>query len=348
MYHQKTGVLLLQLGTPDSPSTSDVRKYLTEFLNDPRVIDVNPILRAILVNLIIVPFRSPKSAKLYREIWTENGSPLLIYGNSVKNKLTNILGDDYIVELGMRYRKPSIKSAIDNLMSNNVKKIIVLPLFPQYASSSTGSAVEKTMSIIKKLEVMPDVDIISTYYDNEGYINSWRNVASTFDFNDFDKVMFTFHGVPWRHIRKSGCQCNCQQGPKECDAINEQNYMCYRAQCFATARAIALNLGIPESHYEITFQSRLGRDPWLTPYTDETLVKWAKSGIKKVLVFSPSFVADCLETIHEVGTEYNELFQHNGGESVTLVPSLNDNSEWITFLASLVSKSNKLELELKK
>jgi ferrochelatase len=348
MYHHKTGVLLLQLGTPDSPSTSDVRKYLSEFLNDPRVIDVNPILRAILVNLIIVPFRAPKSAKLYKEIWTEEGSPLMIYGNSVKNKLSLELGNDYVVELGMRYRKPAIETAIKNMIEAKVGKIIVLPLFPQFASSSTGSAVEKAMNIIQKLEVMPDVDIVSTYYSNEGYINCWNKVASKFNYNDYDQVMFTFHGVPWRHIRKSGCNCNCKEGPKECDIINENNFMCYRAQCFATARSIAKSLGIPESSYKITFQSRLGSDPWLTPYTDETLVKWAKSGIKKVLVFSPSFVADCLETIHEVGTEYNELFQHNGGESVTLVPSLNDSDVWIEFLASMVHKSNKLEVELEK
>lgn len=336
MKKPKTGVLLLQLGTPDSPSTKDVRVYLSEFLNDPRVIDINPAARLLLVNGIIVPFRAPKSAKLYKEIWTEAGSPLLTYGLEVKEKLSKKLGDEHIVELGMRYRNPSIEKAIDTLLQQQLNKLIIFPLFPQFASSSSGSAIEKALSILNSKEVIPSVEVISEYYNEKGFIDAWADRAKDYDFSKYDKIMFTYHGVPWRHIRKSGCKNSCSDSSNPCTAISKSNYMCYRAQCYATTRAIAERLGIKD--YMVSFQSRLGRDPWLTPYTDKTLEKWAKEGVKKVLVFSPSFVADCLETIHEVGTEYNEMFQEEGGELVELIPSLNNSESWINFLFDEIIK----------
>ncbi len=334
----KTGVLLLQLGTPDSPSVGDVRRYLRQFLMDYRVIDVPYALRQVLVNGIIANFRAPKSAKLYKEIWTEQGSPLLIYGRSVQQKLQQELGPDFIVELGMRYRKPPIHEALQRLKDARVEQIILLPLFPQFASSSTGSALEESMRILSKWQYIPELKIISSYYSDPEFIRLWVEKGRAFNPQEYDTVMFTFHGVPWRHIRKSGCSGACQKGPRACPEITPENSVCYRAQCFASARAVIKDLGLPEEKVVITFQSRLGNDPWLTPYTDKTLESLAKSGKKRVLVFSMAFVADCLETIHEVGTEYQELFEEHGGEKVQLIPSLNDDQTWVSYLASLVNQ----------
>jgi len=332
----ETGVLLLQLGTPDSPSTADVRKYLREFLMDARVIDVPYLLRQVLVNGIIANFRAPKSAKLYKEIWTKDGSPLLVYGNEVKAKLQERLGDSSVVELGMRYQNPPLAEALERFRKLKLKRIVLLPLFPQFASSSTGSALQKSMELIATWEVIPEIKAVDSYFDHPEYIRIIAEKGKSFNPESYDAVMFTFHGVPWRHIRKSGCTGNCQDGPKECPAINAENHVCYRAQCFATARAVSKELGISKEKAVITFQSRLGKDPWLTPYTDFTFKRLAEEGKKKVLVFSLSFTADCLETIYEVGTEYQELFIEHGGEKVQLVPSLNGDEAWISFLKSMV------------
>ena len=336
----KTGVLLLQLGTPDSPSTADVRKYLREFLMDPRVIDVPYLLRQLLVNGIIANFRAPKSAKLYKEIWTEQGSPLLIYGKEVQQALQLRLGKNYIVELGMRYQQPPMQEALSRFRKAKVEKLILLPLYPQFASSSTGSSLQKAFETIAQWEVIPEVHAFASYYTHEDYIRLWAEKGKALNDGSFDAFMFTFHGVPWRHIRKTECGGTCQQGPKECPAISDQNHVCYRAQCFANARAVRDAAGLPPELTYINFQSRLGKDPWLTPYTDETLIRLAKEGKKRILVFSPSFTADCLETIHEVGVEYNELFQEHGGEKLVLVPSMNSDAGWISFLENMVRQKS--------
>jgi ferrochelatase len=341
---QKTGVLLLQLGTPNSPKTSDVRKYLREFLMDPRVIDVPYLLRQLLVNGIIANFRAPKSAKLYREIWSDQGSPLLIHGNALRDKLRTFLGDEFHVELGMRYQNPSMKEALQKLKATNPDRIILLPLFPQFASSSTGSALEFALKEISSWQYIPDLQVVSSYYTNQDFIQLWAKKAQRFmDQEKYDAYMFTFHGVPWRHIRKSGCSATCQKGPAECPEINNANHFCYRAQCFASARRVIQQLALPREKCVITFQSRLGKDPWLTPYTDYTLEQLAHEGKKKVLVFSMAFVADCLETIHEVSTEYQELFESKGGEKLQLIPSLNSDQGWVEFLGKRVLMLNAVE-----
>ena len=343
MPEDKTGVLLLQLGTPDSPSTSDVRKYLSEFLTDWRVIDIPWLGRQILVKGIIAPIRAPKSAKLYRNIWTEKGSPLLIYGMEVKKKLQTSLGENYVVEFGMRYQNPPLKIALENLKKAGVRKLIVFPLFPQFASSSTGSALELLFREMAEWQFIPDIKVHSSYYDHPGFTTLWADKARQMNPDNYDKVMFTFHGVPWRHIRKSGCSVmsSCkgltQETPHECPAITDENYTCYRAQCFASARAVIEKLGLENEKAIITFQSRLGNDPWLTPYTDKTLIRLAGEGKKRILVFSMSFVADCLETIYEVGKEYNDLFIEHGGEKVQLIPSLNSDEGWIKFIHQSVT-----------
>lgn len=335
----KTGVLLINLGTPDSPKTSDVRKYLTQFLNDPRVIDISPAGRFILVNGIIVPFRASKSAKLYEKIWTKEGSPLLVNSNKVKSKLQNLLGSEYVVELGMRYQSPSIELALDSLRKAHVSKIIMIPLYPQYASSSTGSSVEEAMRVLKGWEVTPSVEVISKFYDNPDFIDACVDRAKKYDLTTYDYFIFSYHGLPERHIIKGSVHygaSTCKLGSC-CDIITEKNQYCYRANCFETTRQLVKQLNIPEGKYETTFQSRLN-DKWIKPYSDKVIAEKAKEGKKKILVFSPAFVADCLETIYEIGTEYQEIFHVNGGEKVQLVESLNDSEVWLNALKNMVLK----------
>ncbi|MES2287042.1 MAG: ferrochelatase [Bacteroidota bacterium] len=333
----KTGVLLINLGTPDSPKTSDVRKYLSQFLNDPRVIDINPIGRFLLVNGIIVPFRAPKSAKLYQHIWTKEGSPLLTNSIKVKTLLQKALGDSFVVELGMRYQSPSMESALNKLREAQVQKIIMIPLYPQYASSSTGSSVEEALRIIGRWEVTPSVEIISKFYDNPDFIDACVEVAKKYNFDDYDYFIFSYHGLPERHILKGSAHygaSTCNLGSC-CDSITKDNHYCYRANCFETTRQLVKRLNIPEGKYESTFQSRLN-DKWIKPYSDKVVEQKAKEGKKKILVFSPAFVSDCLETIYEIGIEYNEIFTEHGGEKITLVESLNDHPKWIEALKNMV------------
>lgn len=337
----KTGILLINLGTPDSPKTPDVRKYLTQFLNDPRVIDINPLSRFLLVNAIIVPFRSSKSAKLYQKIWTKEGSPLLTNSLKLKELLQHELGHSYLVELGMRYQKPSIESALNKLREAKAEQIIVIPLYPQYASSSTGSSIEETLRIIGKWEVTPTVKIISKFYDHPGFIDACVAVAQKYKLAEYDYYIFSYHGLPERQIMKASAhygENTCQLGSC-CDSISENNQYCYRANCFETTRQLIKRLNIPEGKYETTFQSRLD-DKWIKPYSDKVIEQKAKEGKKRILVFSPAFTADCLETIYEVGTEYDEIFKNNGGEKITLVESLNAHPKWIEALKKMVLEQN--------
>lgn len=330
-----TGVLLIQLGTPDSPSVSDVRKYLSEFLNDPRVIDIPWLLRRILVNLIIVPFRAPKSAKIYRMLWTDKGSPLLFYSESLKQKLQTALGDDFEVELAMRYKNPSMNSVLDRMRKKVYTKIIILPLFPQYASASTGSAVDKALEIIRGWWVIPELKVINQFFNNEVYINAVVEIGKKYNHADFDHILFSYHGLPVRHVDKvynDSKPCNNHNCENE---INESNQFCYKAACYATTRLLAERLNIPKEKYTVCFQSRLNKK-WLEPFTDKIIIEKAKTGTKKLLVFSPAFVADCLETIVEIGHDYELLFRDNGGEQLQLVESLNDTPLWVEAVKNIV------------
>ena len=338
----KTGVLLINLGTPDSPSVKDVRKYLFEFLNDPRVIDIPAFARFLLVNFIIVPFRAPKSAKIYNELWTNNGlpegrkgSPILYYGKSVKEKLQEALGDDFDVQLAMRYQNPSMDNVLAEMYKKNLEKIIIVPLFPQYASATTGSIIEKAMKIISKWWVIPEIKFINQFYNNKNYINTVIEGAKKSNLDKYDHILFSYHGLPIRQVDKvykDGTLCqehNCES------EINETNHYCYKATCYATTRLIAEKLNIKTDKYTVCFQSRLDKK-WLEPFADKVVIERAKKGDKKLLVFSPAFVADCLETIIEIGTEYQQLFEEHGGEKVQLVESLNDHPMWIETLKKIV------------
>lgn len=335
---KKTGVLLIQLGTPNSPKTSDVRTYLSEFLNDPRVIDLPWLARVLLVNGIIVPFRAPKSAKVYKELWEHgNGvSPLLTHSVNLQNKLKEeFKSDNVTIELAMRYQNPSMDSVLERMRLANYDQIIILPLFPQYASASSGSAIEKAMNIIRKWWVIPEVKIISQFWDNDGYINSVVDRAKQFNFDEYDHILFSYHGLPERQVDKvyEGTDL-CGDQPCESE-VNEKNKFCYKATSYATTRLIAEKLGISENRYTVCFQSRLDKK-WLTPFSDKIVEEEAKKGAKKLLVFSPAFVADCLETIIEIGTEYQEIFEEHGGEKVQLVPSSNDHPEFVRGLVEMI------------
>lgn len=330
----KTTVLLVNLGTPDSPSVSDVRSYLSQFLNDPRVIDIPWLLRKMLVNLIIVPFRAPKSAKIYKQLWTPEGSPIIIHGQRVKALLQKELGEHYTVELAMRYKNPSIPSVMESIRKSNPKRIIIVPLFPHYASASTGSAVQAVMDVVRKWWVIPEINFISQYWDHPGFIRAFIERGKQYDWRAYDHVLFSYHGLPERQVDKVYEDGLCSDRACEHE-VNDENHYCYKAVCFGTTRLIAEGLGIPQDKYTVCFQSRLDKK-WLEPFSDKVVIEQAEKGAKKLLVFSPAFVADCLETIIEIGGEYQEIFQHHGGEKVQLVESLNDHPLWIETLVDLV------------
>lgn len=336
----KTGVLLVNLGTPDSTKTSDVRKYLREFLLDGRVIDIAPIPRWMLVNLIIAPFRAPKSAAEYRKLWDERGSPLKYYGQDITRMLQQQLGDQYKVVLGMRYQNPSIKSALDLLKDDPVKRIIVIPLFPQYASATTGSVHDKVMEIVSTWQVIPEIRFISQFLEEPLFIEAIaENGRKCMAEKDYDHFVFSYHGLPERQITKASHKGYCKLNGKCCAVYHEHNRYCYRAQCFLTTRLVAEKLGIPEEKYTVCFQSRLGKDPWIKPYTEEVLKDLARAGKKNVLAFSPAFIADCLETTVEVGETFAEEFEAAGGEHWQLAESLNDSPLWVDCLKDIVSKN---------
>ena len=334
---KKTGVLLVQLGTPDSPKVSDVRRYLTEFLNDPRVIDLPWLGRKLLVNGIIVPFRAPKSAKIYKELWEiGNGiSPLITHTENTVSKLKERFKDEPVTfHLAMRYQNPSMDKVMDEMRQKNYDKIIVLPLFPQYASASSGSVMDKAMRIFRKWWVIPEIKIISQFWDHPGYIDSIVDRAKAFNLSEYDRIMFSYHGLPDRHVDKVYDTGLCEDQPCETE-MNELNKFCYKATCYATTRLIAEKIGIKEGDYTVAFQSRLDKK-WLTPFSDKVIEEWGKEGAKRILVFSPAFVADCLETIIEIGDEYQEDFEKLGGEKVQLVPSSNDHPRFVDCLEDLV------------
>ncbi|GAA4001339.1 ferrochelatase [Hymenobacter fastidiosus] len=336
---RRIGVLLVNLGTPDSPQTSDVRRYLNEFLTDGRVIDIPAAVRYPLFQGIVVPLRAPKSAKIYQQLWTERGSPLLYHGLDLQTKVQEQLGPEYVVAFGMRYQNPGVEKALQELRDAAVERIIVLPLFPQYAAASTGSVQEKVMEIVSKWWVVPSISFISTFTDDPGFIGTIVALGKEeMARHQYDHIVFSYHGIPERHILKGSHNGYCKLGSC-CDTYNENNRYCYRAQCFETSRLVAAGLGLTPEQYTVSFQSRLGRDPWLKPYTDIALKDFPAKGIKNVLAFSPAFVADCLETTIEVGAEFKELFEEHGGEHWQLVPSLNSHPQWVQAVTEMLKRN---------
>ena len=338
-----TVVLLVNLGTPSSHKPVAVRRYLSEFLSDRRVISLPPLPRHLLVKGIIVPFRTNRSARSYRKIWTDKGSPLLVYSEEVKNLLQQALGEDARVVLAMRYQQPSLKEALRKIGELNPEKIVLLPLFPQYASATTGSIIEYVFEHIKRWEVFPQISVINHFHNHPLFINAFAAKGSSYPHKDYDKVLFSFHGLPEKHIEKC-CPHFAEQDTKcsSCEAAGTPSRpYCYKASCYETAHLIAKKLAISQEKYLVSFQSRLGKAQWLTPETVKTVVSLAHSGIKRLLVFCPSFVCDCLETSIEIEEEAAELFQQAGGEQLRVVESLNSSEQWVAALQNLVWESSK-------
>jgi len=331
----KPGVLLVNLGSPDSPSVSDVRKYLREFLMDKRVLDAPYPVRFCIVNFAILPARPKQSAEAYHKIWKPEGSPLVNMGRKVQKELQRRVG--LPVELAMRYQSPSIQSAITKLRDQGVDKIVLIPMFPHYAMSSYETAVARVSEIVAK--IAPDIalEVVAPYYQDPAYIDALVASAAKHLEGDYDHLLFSFHGVPERHLKQvdpTGCHClkkeNC------CAVSSPAHATCYRAQCFKTVEAFVQKAGI--TRYSVAFQSRLGKDPWLTPYTDKEIERLAKAGVQKLLVICPAFVADCLETIEEIGMRGREIFLSAGGREFSLIPCLNDHPQWISALESIVGR----------
>jgi len=335
----QTAVILVNVGTPDSPSTADVRKYLSQFLNDRRVIDLPWLLQKILVNLVIVPFRAPKSAKLYQKLWNENGSPLLYYSNQVAAKLQMRIGDEYHIYNAMRYGNPSLEGILKHIEYHNYNKIIVLPLFPQYASATTGSVSSFVLKKISHWNTIPELQLISQFYSHPAFTGAFVSQGAKYNHTVWDHVLFSFHGLPLRQINKVHPGIGCEECRCKTATIPEGKF-CYQAACYETARLIAAKAGFADDHYSVSFQSRLTKD-WMSPFTDKVLIQKAKDGVKNLLVYAPSFVADCLETKVEIEEEYNLLFRKHGGQKLQLVESLNDHDCWIEGLEQIIKSDIK-------
>ena len=332
----KTYVLLINLGTPNSPKTSDVGKYLSEFLNDRRVIDLPWLWRKVLVNLVIVPFRSPKSAGLYKRIWTSEGSPLLINTQNLRDSLQKNLGNAYVVEMAMRYGRPSLNKALIKLEKKQVQQLILVPLYPQYASSTTGSTFESAFELISKWKQIPNVKITHHFHDHPGFIDAFASHIKQYKPENHDHIIMSYHGLPLNHVTEAHGGMNCEDlGCTE--KQNDQNNYCYRASCYKTSRLLAKKLNLMKQDYTVCFQSRLDNN-WLKPFTDEIVIQKAKTGYKRLLVISPAFVADCLETLYELGMELKEDFEKEGGEQLTLVKSLNDLPQWVNTMGEMIKE----------
>lgn len=332
------GVLLINLGTPDAPETGPVRRYLREFLSDPRVLDIPPAGRAALLYGAILPFRPQKSAEAYRKVWMPQGSPLLVHGMALRDRLQDALGPAWAVELGMRYGKPSLGSALEALRGRGVRELSVVPLYPQYASSSTGSSLERVFKLVGEAWNVEAVRVLPPFYDRQAFLDAFADVGRPVLAEARpDHVLFSFHGLPERQVKKSDpTGAHCLQRADCCDMEVPANRWCYRMQAVFTARALAQRLGLEPGKWTVTFQSRLGRTPWIKPYTDLVIPELARSGAKRLAVFCPAFVADCLETLEEIGIRAKDQFLAHGGEALTLVPSLNAHPSWVRGLTQML------------
>jgi ferrochelatase len=332
----QTGVLLINLGTPDDCDVKSVRRYLKEFLSDPRVIDIPSPARWLLLNAIILPFRPKKSAEAYQKIWSATeGSPLLQHGKALTEALSVRLGATYQVALGMRYGNPTIASALETLKA--CKRLIILPLFPQYSSAATGSALEKALSLLSQQWNIPEIKVVNDFYAEPGFIRAYAEIIKrSISEKKIDLLLFSYHGLPERHLRKSDCAIPCREA--ECPKMSQENQYCYRAQCYATSRALAQAIGLESHQYAVSFQSRLGRTPWIKPYTDELFPALIQKNIRHIAVACPSFVADCLETLEEISIRGEEQWQSLGGETFIAVPCLNADPLFVDFLAQATSQ----------
>ena len=333
----RTGVLLTNIGTPDEPTPEALARYLRQFLMDEYVLDMPFIKRWLLVNRIIVPRRKHYSAEHYLKIQMAEGSPLLVYTQKFAVGLANELSDDYVIEIGMRYGNPSIPAGLANLKNAGVDRIVAVPLYPQYTQSSFQTAVAETKKQVKKLGLTGTLKFVDPFYIDPGFIEACAQIVGDhLKRHSPDHVLFSYHGVPVRHTKQMDPVDYCQNNDACCAQISSVNQGCYRAQCHATSRAIAAALGLTASQFTTCFQSQFGKDEWIGPSFEDLLVELPKRGIKTVAVACPSFVADCLETLEEVGIRGREEFREAGGEELTLISCVNSHPLWVKAAANLI------------
>ncbi len=351
----KAAVILINVGTPDAPTTAAVRQYLDEFLGDPRVLDTSALSRWFLLNLVILPFRSPKSAKQYASIWDNRGSPLLFHTTDLAEKLrARLPGVDVIV--GMRYGNPSLKGALEQAAQAGASRIVLAPMFPQYASASTGTALELAYGVLGKLPRVPDVSVVPPFFDDAGFLDSVaatvresltsttaemtkagvgrKEIGAAID-KRVDHVLFSYHGLPLHQVQ--AVHPTCQGNEDCCAALGPQNASCYRAQCMSTTRALVARLGI--TRFSTSFQSRLGRAVWLLPNTERVLAELAEGGVKRLAVVCPSFVADCLETVEEIGVRARKTFTEAGGTELHFIPCVNAREDFADAVSAMVNRA---------
>ncbi|MDR3501054.1 MAG: ferrochelatase [Legionella sp.] len=328
----RRGLLLINLGTPKTPHVPDVRSYLRAFLTDKRVIDLPVLLRYILVYVFILPFRAKRSAHAYQAIWTERGSPLLWHSQNLLTQVQQELGSKYEVVLGMRYGEPSLTEQLNQL--RHCDSITILPLYPQYSSAASGSSIEEALKVISSWDLIPSITVIRDFFQHPAYIKAQTAVISE-QLNEYEHLLFSYHGIPERQITKNDCKSVCID---TCPVTSEQNQGCYKAQCHQSSRLLAKELQLSEQQYSTAFQSRLGRTPWIKPYTDEILNRLAAQGIKKLVIACPSFVADCLETLEEIRIRAQQQWLALGGTQLIVVPCLNEHPLWVKAIADIVSE----------
>jgi ferrochelatase len=332
-------VLLVNLGSPDSPSVPDVRRYLREFLGDERVLDLPAPLRWLLLEGVILPTRPKKSAHAYASVWTADGSPLMRTSASVQRKLAAAVDPDLPVYLAMRYGRPSIASVIDRMATDGIGEVLLIPQYPHYAMSSWETVVVRVREEAARRDPQMVIDCVAPFYADPDYIEALHAVSVPWLAEPHDHVLFSYHGIPVRHLRKAdSSRAHCQCTANCCAVASPAHATCYRAQVMATTRAFAARAGLQPGQYSVSFQSRLAGEPWCEPFTDHELRRLPAAGVKRLLVLCPAFVADCLETLEEISVEGRDTFLAAGGRSFRQIPCLNDQSPYIEFLAGRVAR----------
>ncbi len=328
------GILLLNLGSPARPEVPEVRRYLGEFLMDPYVIDSPYLVRKLIVSAFILPFRPKQTAEAYASIWDSAGpgSPLLVYSEAQRDGLTERLDDPVV--LAMRYGEPRIRDALEHLLAEGVDEVLLVPLYPHHADSTRRTGIEAVRQILNQVAPHMDLRVLPPFYDEPRYIQVLADLCRAHLPDDNQMLLFSYHGLPERHLTKADpTGKHCLQSEDCCEVASAAHASCYRHQVRTTSKLVAQALGLPDDHWQVSFQSRLGRLPWLQPYTDQVLRELPKKGIKRLAVACPAFVADNLETLEEIGMQGRETFLEAGGESYTLIPCLNADPAWLDLLA---------------
>tara|TARA_Y100000992_G_C21230071_1_gene475026 strand:- start:221 stop:1255 length:1035 start_codon:yes stop_codon:yes gene_type:complete len=332
------GALLINLGSPDSPDPRDVKRYLGEFLMDERVIDTSKALRTFLVKGIILNTRPKKSAKAYKKIWWEEGSPLIVLSKRLQKSVQKKISIP--VELAMRYGNPSIEEGIKNLVNQGVNEVILIPLYPQFAMATTETILVLAEEVRSQNHPNLSFTVLPPFYNHPDYIRVLsESIQENLKDKEWEHLLFSYHGIPERHIRKSDVtKSHCKIDKSCCQTSSKAHKYCYRHQCYETTRKVAEYLELKEGTFSTSFQSRLGLDPWLRPYTDQTVAKFAKKGVKKMAIATPAFVSDCLETLEEIGMEAAEDFEEKGGEKLYVIPCINDRPDWVNVLSRWIDQ----------